>query len=156
MKAIVVGLLLIQLGSCILWTGGDRSSHASKAKAFSDEKRYDDAISEYRLHIAERLKDSRRPEAENPHFYEILIGDILLKQKKPEQALATFVAAKEHGVELPLISDRIRQVARYYRNEGNYRRSLEVLQQHRGLDDFQFDADIDEFSKEMVEREDLR
>lgn len=145
---------MLQLSSCLLFFRGDDISHAKRAGQLREEGRYDEAIDEYRAHIKARLEDPRREPEENPYFYELLIGDTLLEKNDPEMALESFLSAQRAGIEMALISDRIRRVGNYYRQKGERRRALDLLQRFREVDDFAFDADIDEISKEIVEIED--
>lgn len=155
-RNILLGLILIQLGACILFSTEERISHAKKASRLRYEQRYDEAIEEYRKHIDSRLSDSRREPDENPYFYEILIGDVLLDKGEPSQALESYLSAKDHEVEIPLATDRIRRVASYYREKGQYREALELLHKYRELDEFIFDIDIDEVAKLLVRKEDSK
>jgi len=154
LRDILLGLFLMQLGACFLFGSSDRSSHAMKAVKLREAGNFDQAIEEYRLHIATRAEDSSRPEDENPYFYEILIGDLYLEKKDPNRAIESYLIAKDKGVEIPLVSFRVRKVASYFREQGKLKEALDLLQKYRSMDDFQFDADIDELSKELVSIED--
>lgn len=154
LRAILFALFMFQLSSCLLFNRGDDISHSRRAAQLREIGDYDGAINEYRLHIDARLKDPRREAEENPYFYEILIGDLYLDKKNPDLALESYLSAQRHDVELPLISDRIRRVGNFYRLQGERKKALELLHRFRELDDFAFDADIDEISKELVQTED--
>ena len=150
---IVLGLLLIQLGSCAFLGFSSRPSHARVAAQYRAEKKYAAAIKEYQEHIISRLADSRREPEENPYFYLILIGDIYLEEGNSGQALESYVEAKGREVELPLVVDRVRRVARALGDAGKYREAVVLLKKYRELDSFAFDLDIDENIKEIIKLE---
>ena len=151
---LVLGLLLISLGSCAFFGFGRGPSHARVAAQLRADKKYDEAIVEYRKHIDARLNDSRREPEENPYFYLILIGDIYLEEGKTDDALASYVEAKDKEVEVALVVDRIRRIARAMKDAGKYRDAVALLKKYRELDEFVFDLDIDENLKAIVKSED--
>jgi len=154
-RALLAGGLLLFLSGCnfffFWWT--PQISNAKQAGQLRAEGKHDEAVAAYRKHISARLKDSRREPDENPYFYEILIGDTFLEKGDADAALESYLSAKQHEVESPLVGDRIRRIARFYRDKGEYRRGLDLLHQYREMDDFGFDSDIDELAKLLMKAE---
>ncbi len=124
-----------------------------RADELTREGDYDEAISLYREHMADRLAITDRPSWENPYFYLLLIGDVQLGQNLPAQALATYQEAESHKVDPPLISDRYRAVGRWYEEHGERKKALEVLTAFRDRDSLLFDAMLDRIAKELTAEE---
>lgn len=125
-----------------------RNAEKLKSTGFANE-----AISEYRLHIEERLADSSRPASENPWFYEILVGDLYLSMDRPKDALDSYLKAYSKGVMVEFVIDRVRQISAYFEARGDYESALKLLEQYRDLDDLLFDWDIDRLHKLQVKQE---
>lgn len=128
--------------------------HLTAAEELSRQGEYDEAIAEYRAHIAERLSAKERPNWENPHFYLILIGDIQLGQGKAEEALETYQKADQNKVDPYLISDRMRGVAAWYEKKGDLNKAVEVLRSNRTRDILLYDAMLDRLAREITRKED--
>ena len=129
-------------------------SHAKNAEEALQAGELDQAISEYRLHLDERLDDPNRPNWENPYFYSVLIGDIYLKQDLPERAKDSYLLAKENRVSNDVIVDRIRSLSRYYAAKGNLEEALSLLKEFRNLEPLMIDFDIDQLHRKIIEKED--
>jgi tetratricopeptide (TPR) repeat protein len=155
-KAILSGLLMVQLGACTYFSFERGASHSQIAAKLRDEKKFEEAIQEYYKHIDSRLKDSRREAEENPFFYLIMIGDIYLEEGNTGEAIRTYLEAKSKQVEGPLVVDRIRKVAGTLRDSGKYKEAIDLLRGHRDLDTFSFDLDADDILKEAVSAEDYK
>ncbi|RIL09400.1 MAG: hypothetical protein DCC75_06610 [Proteobacteria bacterium] len=158
MKYLLPCLVLLALLSCNS-SSGRRSfgfgsmSRLEKAEELSRQGKYDQAIEAYRQHLEDRLKVKDRPEWENPYFYLILIGDIELGQGKRAEALQNYEEADKRGVDVYLISDRIRSVAYSYEKDGKLAEALQLLEKHRAKDALLFDSMLDRIAKELVEVE---
>jgi predicted Zn-dependent protease len=111
-------------------------------------------IPEYEEHIEARLKDPDRPSWENPHFYQLLIGDLYLKDNKPKEALKSYLKARKHGVEDSLISDRIRGLAKWYIDKAKKEDAFQLLKTWGALDPLLFDGLLDELARKMTAEED--
>ncbi len=157
-KLLLLVCCLLLLTSCrvFVWTfsSEDRRSHGQKAEELAKTGDYDKAIEEYQAHMEARLEESRRPETENPYFYYILIGDIHLKNDKPEKAIESYLTALERKVTPELIADRLEQVAQWYANNKRYQQAIDLLQKHRELDPLIFDSYIDDYHRALVAAED--
>ncbi|MCC6932320.1 MAG: hypothetical protein IT292_03595 [Deltaproteobacteria bacterium] len=155
-------IISVPLISCILLAALiSNSCNVFRSQSFAEEAQemlkeglYDDAIYEYQKHINYRLQDESRPADENPYFYYLLIGDIYLKQSKPEDAVLYYSLAKEKEVSAPFLSDRYRQLAYWYKQKGDYTKALEILETYRSIDETNFDYAIDEVHKQMLAAED--
>lgn len=111
------------------------------------------AVALYQKHMSERLAAKNRPEWENPHFYELLIGDVYLSQGDSEQALAAYERAEKNGVHNNLVSDRYRAVARWFEDKGELQRAFDILEKYRDRDLLLFDAMLDRIGRELTARE---
>ena len=131
-------------------TSNELITRARYAQKLSEAGMDDEAIAQYRLHITERLKDPSRPADENPYFYEILIGDIYLRQDKPVEAEDCFNIAREKQVAAPFIIDRMRQLGAWYENHNQLETARDTLKRYRELDTLLFDFDIDRIGKKIV------
>lgn len=139
-------------------TGGDipeypEASHAKIAAALSKAGRYDEAIAEYQRHMEVRREVKNRPASENPSFYYVLIGDVHLKQGDSQGAQDAYAQAEADGVEKDLLVDRYRQTADWLASRGRDDDAIALLRQHRELDAFSIDVDIDRLQKAMVAKE---
>ncbi|MCC6953700.1 MAG: hypothetical protein IT290_06245 [Deltaproteobacteria bacterium] len=154
-------LLLITTTGCRfyygMWRGdfsGDPSSYAQRAEKLRASGDLEGALEAYRKHFERRLSDPRRPSDENPYFYYLPIGDVLLQMGKAQEAKESYVTAKEHEVDAALVIDRIRQLADHYVTKKEYAEALKILRAYRSMDVDIFDADIDALHKKSVAEED--
>ena len=142
----------------LVWSGGATSdgnaSHARTAERLRTQGKMEEAIAEYKKHIAARLSEPTRPAGENPYFYWILIGDVYLEADRPEDAKRSYLEARDHDVDIAFVIDRLRGIARYFEQRKEYEEAIKLLKEFRQMDDFIFDYDIDRLSKEMVKAED--
>lgn len=148
---------LIPLSGCISFFSFSYNGFPSRydyAKHLIEEKKYDEAIAEYHLHIDERLNSPTRPTDENPFFYYILIGDVYLKKNDINSALGAFKTAHENQVHDKLVLDRFRQVSDIYVSEKKFDIAIELLNTYREIDSLLVDSDIDRIHRTMVEAED--
>lgn len=129
------------------------TDHLRKAEELSRQRKFDEAILEYQRHISYRLSLAQRPEWENPYFYLLIIGDLLLENGKPDEAIRSYLDADEKKVHSGLVSDRLRGVASWYTEHGNYSAAIDVLRTHRDKDPLLFDAMLDRISKELTAKE---
>lgn len=123
------------------------------AEELSRKGQDDEAIELYKKHIQYRLALSDRPEWENPHFYEIIIGDLELRQGRLDAALAAYETAEREGVDHALVSDRFRHVARWYETQGKLNEAMDVLQRYRDRDELLFDLILDRIARRLVAEE---
>lgn len=128
-------------------------SHRRTAEKLKMEGKLDEAIAEYEKHIAERGSASSKFPGENPSFYYIMIGDLHLRQDRPELALDAYLKAHDDGVMQEFIVDRIRQVSGYYEQREQLQAAIELLSKYRDLDPLLFDWDIDRLHKKSVSQE---
>lgn len=124
-----------------------------KADAYSQEKKYEEAISAYREHIAQRAAVVDRPEWENPYIYLLDIGDIYLEMGDVERALATYESAATHDVKAGYVNDRLRYIATWYEEQGNLDKAIEHLQTYRERDELLFDLMLNRLARKLVARE---
>lgn len=149
-----IGLLLISsllvLASCRSILGLNGSRLLSRAEEYSRQGKTEKAIEAYNDHIADRLDDKKRPEWENPYFYELIIGDLYLREGKVAEALLSYERAENNKVDLVLVSDRYRYVASWHEKNGDIPAAMEVLKKYRERDSLLFDAMLDRLAKELV------
>lgn len=131
----------------------DNYTYLEKADHFVSEGKLDEAIATYKKHIEYRLSVKDRASWENPYFYYLLVGDLYLRLEKPLEALDAYTLAHTKGVEVPLVADRYRSLARWYKNHDQLKAAIELLQKYRELDDLMFDAMLDKYSKELTRQE---
>lgn len=152
---ILLAVVALQLSACRVWAwryGAD--DHLRMAEELMRQEKFDDAIKHYHSHITERLEIKDRPDWENPHFYMLMIGDILLMQGRDKEALDAYMSAETQGVESQLVADRYRYLGRWYEKNGRYREGIEVLSRFKDRDPLLFDVILDRMSRELVIRED--
>ncbi len=138
--------------ACILPRSGF-SSHAQKAEDLRKQAKFEEAVSEYLLHIDERLRATRRPPDENPYFYYILIGDTYLERHEPARAEQFYSKALDKKVEQALLSDRFRTLGEWYKKRNDFENAFKVLKKYREIDPMMFDFEIDAVHKAQVEKE---
>lgn len=141
-KALTIITLGFSLGCATL-------NRASKADELASQSRYPEAIELYREHMRVRLADNHRPDWENPHFYQLSIADLELRNLRPEDAIKACDEALASGVDQRLVSDRYRAIARWYQERGEFQKAFDLLSAHRGLDPLIFDAMLDRIGREM-------
>lgn len=146
--------LTIFLSIVLLISSCSGSNSRVLATKYTKEKKYEEAIQEYRNHIQDRLSIADRPEWENPYIYLLDIGDIYLEQGNVDDALATYKEASEHEVKKCYIADRYRYVANWYANKGEIQAALKLLEEHREEDPLLFDLMLDRLARQLVEEED--
>lgn len=157
-RTMAVCSLCLMLSSC---QGGffyrsfsvSSQTYLEQADYLIGEGQLDQAIEMYKRHIDYRLGVKNRAEWENPYFYYLLIGDLYLKQDKPEESLAAFELAEDKNVERPLLSDRYRLVAGWYEKHNDLKQAVSVLKKYRDRDELMFDAMLDRLSKELTRQE---
>ena len=141
----------------ILWlvsSACSRNSFLYQAEELTQQSKYDEAIVAYELHIADRLQDPARANWENPYFYLLRVGDLLLSQDKPKEALTAYVKAESEGIEKTLISDRLRSLARWYEEHDQLDQAIIILTEHRGRDPLLFDSMLDRIGRALTDKED--
>ncbi len=99
---------------------------------------------------------SEKPADENPSFYLLIIGDILLRQDKIDEAVKAYADADASKVHPGLISDRYRTAAHWYETHEQLEKAVEILKAHRELDPLLFDAMLDRVSRELTTREEAK
>lgn len=145
--AFVLGIAPL-IASCALQS----PSHRDKADSYFSEGSFERAIHEYERHIQERLKLFDRPQWENPYLYYLDIGDAYLRMNRPDQALSTYLEAEERGVEVRFVNDRIRSLGRWYEENGDSLKAIELLKEYRERDPLLFDMMLDRISRELVKK----
>lgn len=155
MKKLRTSLLFgsLALTACSPFFGQEREGLLQKAEELLRQERYDEAVETYERHLEYRLALEHRAEWENPYFYYLMIGDIRLKQNRGEEALAAYLQAQTKGVDLLLVADRIRTVARWFERRGELDRANSLLMEHRELDPLMFDTMLDRIAREITARE---
>jgi len=128
-------------------------SRAEGARELWEEGKFEEAVQEYELHIKERKKNPKRPESENPDFYQLFIGDIYLELSKPEQAKAAYQLAKEKEVRKSLIIDRFKRLARWWEDKKEFQKAINSLRPLSDLDPLTVDPEIDRLHRKMVGEE---
>lgn len=123
------------------------------AEEHSRQGEYDQAIAAYRKHMRYRLGLSDRPEWENPYLYLLMIGDLQLRQEKPDEARITYELAEKNKVDPALVSDRFRYLASWYEQKGDIDTALKILTTYRNRDELLFDVMRDRLAKELVRKE---
>lgn len=144
-------LLTAWLHGCSL--SNNSSSLVRDADELSKQGQHDAAIASYREHMDARLAASDRPEAENPYFYLLMMGDVELSRGDTAKALALYEEAEQNGVEKQLVADRYRAAASWYESHGQLKEAMELLAKYRDRDDLLFDAMADRIAKELTARE---
>lgn len=152
MNTSVVVTLLIQslLVGCSIVSS---ASLVDDAEQFTEQARYNEAIETYQRHIANRLADPTRPEWENPYFYLLQIADLQLLLTQPEDAVRSCLQAKAAGVESNLLADKLRTIARWYEEHGDFTRAFLLLKEHRDIDPLLFDALLDRVGRTLTQQE---
>lgn len=155
-RLFVLIFFLLNLGGCRVffktyYPHGSYSDHLQKAEESTRQDEYEEAIEHYKQHIEFRLAQGKKPSWENPYFYYLIIGDLYLKMKAPLKAIESYTFAEKQEVEPGLISDRLRLVASWYAQEGEYEKAIEVLSEYNDRDPILFDLTRDRLAREHVE-----
>ncbi|MEZ4754584.1 MAG: hypothetical protein R3A13_09825 [Bdellovibrionota bacterium] len=145
--------LIISLVSCSNYYPKNLR-HLLQAENLTKHEKYDEAFSEYELHIKTRSQQPDLQQWENPYFYQLIIGDLQLKLKNPSAALKSYLKAEENGVSTILVNDRIRLVANWYESEKEYDKAINLLEKYRTRDSLMFDLMLDRLSKKIVSIQD--
>lgn len=133
--------------------GSGVSPHLERAEKLSADGNFEEAIAEYRAHMQDRIRDLQRPTWENPHFYLLLIGDLLLAQGRVSEAEQSFLEAERAGVEIANVNDRLRTLAIYFEKHKDYRAALAVLEKYRSRDPLLFEGMADRIAKRLAYEE---
>lgn len=128
-------------------------SHATQAEELEEQGKLEEAIAQYEKHIEKRLRAKSRPDHENPHFYQILIGDLYLRLDRPDAAKQAFESAHQNGVNVEFVSERFRRLAHWYAKRERFNEALELLARYRELDPFMYDIDTDTIHKQLVKKD---
>ena len=145
----LAGALILCCASCIFTP----TSHLMRAEVLRRDKKYSEAIEQYRLYIEQRLAEKHVPEEQNPFFYYLLIGDSYLGLSDPASAKESYLIARDNKAEPDLVAAKLRSLALYYEDRKQYQDAIDVLQEFRELDPLLFDLDIDRNHKKMLEPE---
>lgn len=132
-------------------------SAAWVAEDLRKQGKYQEAIVEYKKHIASKLKqkDSQHSEL-NPFFYYLLIGDCHLELKEFDEAKKSYFTALENKIEKKLVGAKIRNLAEKLEENGQSENAISLLTENRELDTLLFDIDIDKLHKKILEAEDQK
>lgn len=149
--------MIALLSGCYVFGGvfgvHKQKSFAELAKEARESGDHVAAIEYYKKHFVSRLEAKDKLPDENPYFYYVLIGDSYRLLDEIEQALAAYETAERNGVELSLVGDRYRLVARWYEDRAEFKEAFQVLEEHRNLDPLSFDIAIDALHKKFVAAE---
>lgn len=147
--------LILGITSCSLFSTRNEMSLARKAEQAQKAGNCDKAIELYSKHIEDRITQEIKAEKENPWFYLVKIGDCQLEQHKENEALNTYLEAKSKKVYPDLIADRIMKVVDLRVKQKRYDHAINLLKDHREIDELKFDSRIDEIHKEIVINEEF-
>ena len=150
----IVSLCVVSLSGCLFGVFSLGPSHAQRAQQLRQEGKFEEAITEYRLHMELRRKDAHRPPDENPAFYELLIGDVYLDANSPLEAEESYQRASDADVHGDLVNFKFRHLGQWYESQGNLEKAIQILKKYRDRDPLMFDYDIDRLHKAMLRRED--
>ena len=143
---ILLALLTPPLVSCSM----QNPTHRDTGDSLFAEGKYEQAIHEYEHHIQDRLKLHERPEWENPYLYYLDIGDAYLRLGRPDLALGTYLEAEQRNVEPRFVNDRIRSLARWYVEEQEPLKAIDILKKYRERDPLLFDMMLDRISRSLA------
>lgn len=138
----------IPLSSCFWETYS--LNHLHNAEHLAEEHQYDEAIKEYRLHIETLENLDSRESWENPSFYRLKIGDLLLEKGEADAALAEILLADKEGIDKDSVSYRLRSVARWHEERGEFTTAISLLNQFRDRDPLLFNALLDEIARKQA------
>lgn len=142
--------ILIAQGCALRFTAS--ASHGTKAQQHQEDEEFIEAITEYRLHLAERIERKTQKE-ENPYFYYLLIGDCYLSLENVNEAEKNYLIAKQNQVSLSLVAERLRRIGNWYEERNELEQALLFLKKYRDLDPLLFDLETDRIHKKFVAAE---
>jgi hypothetical protein len=102
------------------------------------------AIAAYRRYIDERLEARDRAPNEDPIFYLVVVGDLLLDTRRAGDAYVTYKEAEKKGADKALIADRYVKVAQWYIWAGEHTEAMRILKDHSYLDPLLFEGYLDQ------------
>lgn len=123
---------------------------ANLAELALTENQYQQAIDLYLEHIDQRRKDPGKEEWENPSFYYLLIGDIYLKEKDWNNALAYYKKADNDHVDHLLFLDRMRLLGAFLEEQKQYNEALKLLTPLAKEDPVLINEILDRVSKKSI------
>jgi len=135
--------------------GSSANDHLRIAEEYTRQGDIAGAIDRYARHIAYRESIPDRPEWENPHFYELMIGDLELRRNDIAAALAAYERAERAGIEPGLVSDRYRSAGSWLEQNGRFEEALTLLRRYRERDPLLFDAMLDRIARAVTAAEDM-
>jgi KDO2-lipid IV(A) lauroyltransferase len=150
LSSLILTLLICLISGCGLFT--PPLSLAKQAQLKAQEGNIDEAIELYQKHFRERLDNASREEWENPYFYQMIIGDLLLEQGKFDQALESYLEGFKNGVDLPLFLDRIRSLALKLEESGELEKALKLLSEYVNQDPTLINEALDRISKKLLKK----
>ena len=112
------------------------------------------AVTLYKQHMQERLATRWKIRDENAYFWLLTVGDVYLESGDPEEAREAYDQARIHNVDRNLLVDRYLTLATWYKDLGNVRKAVSILEEYRSLDPLLFNGTLDSISKEFVAQED--
>ena len=162
-------------------------SHLDLAEKYKAVGSFREAISEYELHIQEKLKHSiqeakavnsdpaatqssvsspspsiaintvsdaalLKQSAVPPYFFSLIVGDLYLKLDDPIAARASYLQAKENGVDPSLVAHKIRYLGHWYEDQGKPEEAMAIYTEFNELDPLLFDMDKDRLYKIKLEQ----
>ena len=146
----VICVLLCLASTALTSCSQQRTDKIKYAEELASQGQYEEAISEYRAHMEERLAVKNRPEWENPYFYLLLIGDAYLAKGDATEALSSYEDAEKNGVHASLVSDRYRSVATWYEGKGELQKAFDALKKYRSRDTLLFDSMLDRIARTLT------
>jgi tetratricopeptide (TPR) repeat protein len=158
---IYIVLLWLSFSSCRIYGGVYSSSfdhpisgsRPARAEYYRQSSQFENAITQYKLHVQDRLRDKTRPEDENPYFYYLLIGDVYLEMSDAAKAEEAYLVALEQEVELSYLIDRFSKLGFFFERLGDIEQAIEILNKYRHLDPLIFDSAVDRLHKKSVAEE---
>lgn len=152
---ILTTVLVLAAPGCGVF-GSAGTDHLRLAEEYTRQGDIAGAIDRYTRHIAYRNSIEDRPEWENPHFYELMIGDLELRRNDLAAALAAYERAERAGIEPGLVSDRYRSTGSWLEQNGRLGEALTLLRRYRDRDPLLFDAMLDRIARAVTAAEDIR
>ena len=119
------------------------------AKKHEEAGEYQKAIDIYQQIL--KTPPKRTPDGTDiSYLYYLLIGDNYLDLDKPNFAEESYIKAMELGAPSEFIVDRVRLLSRYYSEQGEYDRAIDILNRYRDIAPEDIDYSIDKLHKEQV------
>jgi len=125
-------------------------SHLQQADLLRRQGKVDEAIAEYRTYIDLRLKEADRSSQEDPNFFLIVAGDLLLDTQRPVEAYDMYKEAEMKGVDKPLVADRYLHLAEWYSHGGKFDEAIAILRRHSFLDPATFEGHLDQVERRRI------